>query len=113
MATLTLKAGDDISRTVTIKDSAGDAVNITGGTVKFKISKNLTDTDANALYLNTAVTLSNPTSGIATLTITDTVSAAWTPGNYYWEVEYIDSATLKNHTDADRCIITQSMYANG
>lgn len=113
MATLTLKAGDTITRTITIKDSSGNAVDITGGTVKFKISKKLTDADASALYLNSAVTLTTPASGICTLSITKAVSILWVPGSYYWEVEYIDAASAYSHTDSDICIIKKSMYSNG
>ena len=113
MATLILKAGDTISKTVTITDSAGDAVDITGGTVKFAIKKKLTDTDASAVYLNAALTLTTPASGIATLTIANTVTKLWTPGNYYWEIEYIDSSGNYSHTDFDICEIVKSLYTNG
>lgn len=113
MATLTLKQGDTISRTVTIKDSAGVAINITGGTVKMKIAKNLTDTNATAIYYNAALTLTTPASGIATLAVTHAVSVLWTPGEYKWEIEYIDASSNYSHTDTGVCIIEKSIYSNG
>lgn len=111
MASLVLVQGDSVSETVRITDKNNAAIDITGGTVKFRIVSDIDDLVGSALYANAALTLSDPTNGIATLTITRTVTKAWTPGKYYWEVEYIDSGSLYSHTTFQPCTIVQSIYA--
>jgi hypothetical protein len=104
--------GDTISATITIKDSNGDAVDVTGGVVKFRIVSEIGDLKAAAVYNNDAVTLTTPTSGICTLSITRAVTAAWTAGTHYkWEVEFIDSASSYSHTDSGALIIQKSLYS--
>lgn len=79
--------GDTISRTITIKErSTGNAIDITGGTVKFRIVKELDDKESEALYVNNNVTITDAQNGVATLSIGNATTKAWTPGDYYWEV---------------------------
>lgn len=112
MATLKVKAGDTISRTVTIKDSSGNAIDITGGTVKIKIVNELGDTDAQAIHTST-LTLSDPTNGVATWSVDNTTSSAWPKCDANWEVEYIDSSGNYSHTDYGPCVIQKSIFTNG
>ena len=112
MASITFVQGDTINSTILITDSDDEIVNLTGGTVKFRIVTDPhIDVKASAVYNNDAVTISDATAGEATLTITRTVTKAWTAGIYKWELEYIDSATNYSHTGFDQCIIEKSIYS--
>lgn len=85
----TVKQGDTFTRTLTITDAAGVAVNITGATLRLHIRAKGSTTDA---ITAPTLTLTTPASGIATLTIsatdTATLSAATT---YLYEIEMVDS----------------------
>jgi hypothetical protein len=114
MATVTFIQGSDISETVIIKDSDGNPIDITGGTVKFRIVDDKTDTEAEALFVENDLTITDGPNGEAALVITSAVTILWpVGGTYHWEVEYVDSASKKSHTDTDVCIIQKSIYANG
>jgi len=85
----TAKQGDTLTRTVTITDADGVAVNITGATLTLHIRAKGSTSDA---ITAPTLSLTTPASGIATMTIsaTDTalLSAATT---YLFEIEMVDS----------------------
>lgn len=111
MATVIFKQSDTINEVLTIFESDGTTViDITGGTIKFRIVTLLTDLKAAAIYNNDAVTITDATNGQATLSIPRSTTKDWVIGNYFWEVEYIDSATNYSHTDSDVLIISNSIY---
>lgn len=111
MATVTFIQGDTINETIVIKDKDKVIINITGGTVKFRIVHDLSDLEADALYVNNNVTISDGDAGEATLAITRTISKEWTPDDYFWEVEYIDSGSNVSHSDSGILIIKKSIYS--
>ena len=93
LAALLIKAGDDFTRTLTITDDAGDAVDITGCTLTFHLRAPGTDEDA--IDPAPTLALTTPASGIATLTLTDTQTAALTAGlTHAYEVEMVDGTGL-------------------
>ena len=94
----------------TITDADNAAVNLTGGTLKFKIAKNINTSDANAVYVGTYTSFSAPTTGIQTETIADSVTALWTPGNYQYQTRFIDSSGLVRSEDVDTCIIEKNLF---
>lgn len=110
MATVTFKQGDTINSIITIKVD-GSAIDITGGTVKFRIVAMDSTIQADALYDNDDVTITDAANGEATLAIARSVTKLWTPGDYRWEVEYIDGASNYSHTDTDILIIENSIYS--
>lgn len=85
----TVKQCDTFTRTVTITDADGVAVNITGATLRLHIRAKGSTTDA---ITAPTLTLTTPASGIATMIIsasdTATLSAATT---YLYEIEMVDS----------------------
>jgi len=113
MATVTFIQGNTVSRTVTLYETDGTTLlgDISGGTVKFRIVTDLDDAKAAAVYNNEALTISDGAASEATLSIARSVSKDWTPGEYYYEIEYIDSSSNYSHTYWDICIIKQSIYA--
>jgi len=115
MASITLKQGDTISRTLTIKDSSGNVIDITGGTVKFRIVRNLDDAKADAIFADDDLTISDGAGGQATLSVANSASTLWPVGSFFWQVEYIDDASDPgfSHNDYGICLITKSIYSNG
>lgn len=111
MATVIFKQGDSINEVITIFEADGTTVvDITGGTIKFRIVTLKTDLKAAAIFNDDDVTITDATNGQATLTIARSITKVWTIGNYFWEVEYIDSATNFSHTDSDALVISNSIY---
>jgi hypothetical protein len=109
MATLKLKAGDDLQIQFTITDSDSAVVNLTGGTIRFKIAKNLNKTDAAAMYFDSYTSFTNAAGGIHVETIPDSVTALWTAGSYKYQVRFIDSSALVRSEDVDTCIIEENL----
>jgi len=66
MASLVLVQGDSVSEAVRITDKDNVIIDITGGTVKFRIVADIDDLLGSAVYANAALTLSDPTNGVAT-----------------------------------------------
>ena len=113
MATVNFIIGDTIEELVTIYEPDGVTLigDLTNGTVKFRIVSDLEDAEGDAVYVDNALTLSDPTNSIATLSIARSVTKDWTAGQYWWEVEYIDSGGNYSHTYSDICKIVGSIYS--
>jgi len=112
MATVTFKQGDTINEVLTIfEPDETTIIDITGGTIKFRIVTKDTDVEAEAIFKDNNVPVTDGPNGEATLTIARSVTKLWTPGEYKWEVEYIDSATNVSHNDTDVLIIENSIYS--
>ena len=80
---------DDKGFTFTFVDSDGAAVDLTGDTIFFTVKENETDVDADAL-IRKDITPSDPTGGIATMTITHTESDV-DVGDHYFDVQRVTS----------------------
>ena len=99
--TITINRGDTYSRTINLKDSAGDAIDATGYTIYFTVRKNVVSTssssDTDALI---SETIAGDASGVHTLTVT----AAETnidPGNYFYDIQIKKSDdTISSSTKA-------------
>lgn len=109
MAELKLKIGDDIQIKFTITDSDGTAIPLTGGTIKFKIAKNVNITDGNAEYSGEYTTFTDATNGIHIETIPDSTTAAWTGGQYKYQTRFIDSSLVVRSEDIGNCILEKNL----
>jgi len=109
MATLKLKAGDDIALRLTVTDS-GTAVNLNGGTITFKIAKNILITDADATYFNTITSFSNAAGGIHDMNISKLDSITWTAGTYFYQVRFADYNGIKRSEDVGVCVIEVTLF---
>lgn len=112
MATLKLKIGDDETAKFTITDSAGAAVNLTGGTIKFKIAKDINVTDANAEYSGSYTSFTDAANGIHQEVIPDAVTGLWTPGTYQFQSRFVESSGAVQSEDSDVCILEQNLIDN-
>lgn len=109
MAALKLKAGDDLSIKFTIVDSNGDVINLTGGTIKFKIAVTLGVTDLAAVYTGTYTSFTDPTNGIHIETIPDATTKDWVAGQYLYQSRFINSSGNVQSEDIDRCTILENL----
>lgn len=109
MATLKLKSGDDLNIKFTITDSSDAAVDITGGTIRFKIAKNIDVADGSAEYFDSYTSFTSPSTGIHTEVIPDATTATWTPENYTYQVRFVDSSGIVRTEDTGSCVIEQNL----
>lgn len=72
LAKLTTKQNNTLSFTITVTDSAGTAVNLTGATVVVKVYNGNT-----VIETETITTHTSPSTGVTTCTFTNTETAAW------------------------------------
>ena len=83
LSNLSIDQGSDFSAEVIVEDSSGDVANLTGYTGAGQIRK--TYTSSTAVAFGVAVT--NATSGLLTLTLTNTVTNGMKAGRYVYDVE--------------------------
>ena len=112
MATLKLKIGDDNTIRFTITDADDAAVNLTGGTIKLKIAKTLSITDANAEYYGEYTTFTDATNGIHDETIPDSTSGSWTAGWYKYQTRFIDSSNIVISEDVGKAELETNLIDN-
>ena len=109
MGILKLKAGDDLNIKFTITNSDDAAVNLTGGTIAFKIAARLGIANNNAQYFAEYTSFTDPTNGIHIETIPDSVTKDWTDGDYVYQVRFIDSSNIVRSEDVDIAEIEQNL----
>ena len=83
LSNLSIDQGSDFSAEVIVEDANGDVANLTGYTGAGQIRK--TYTSSTAVAFGVAVT--NATSGLLTLTLTNAVTNAMKAGRYVYDVE--------------------------
>jgi hypothetical protein len=94
--------GDSRVLAVSVVDSSGNPVDITGGTVFFTLNatQNPTD-DSGAVISKTVTSHTAPTLGQTQVTLTNTDTQSLTPGQYYYDIQYKDTAGNITSTKAD------------
>ena len=95
MVDLEVYKGDSKDYVITIKDSAGTAINITSYTFYMSIKENAIDTDANAKIAKTVTSHTTPGSGITTISLsaadTDALSVSDKTQKYVYDVRMKDT----------------------
>lgn len=86
--------GDSRNIVVTFLQSDGvTPINLTGGKVYFTVnSSNAPTDDSSAVIAKTVTSFSAPTSGVATISLTNTDTQNITPGTYYYDVQLKDAS---------------------
>ena len=102
---LTVDQDADFTQTLTVKDSAGTVVDLTGQTVTSKIRK--THLSTTSYSFTTA--LVSATDGTCSITMTDTVTASLTEGRYVWDLTTTTSAGLVTRRIEGRVTVTPSV----
>ena len=102
---LTIDQDADFTQTLTVKDSTGTVVDITGQTVTSKIRKTHLSTSATAF--TTAIV--SGTDGTCSITLTDTVTSGLTEGRYVWDLTTTDGSSLVTRRLEGRVTVTPSV----
>lgn len=88
--------GDTRTLSIQINNSDGTAYNLTGCTVFFTLNASKTPgedaTDSTAALKTSTSSFSTPSSGLATLTLTSTLTAALAEGTYYYDIQLKDGS---------------------
>lgn len=88
---LSIIRGDTRSIVVTVKNSAGSTVDITGGSVFFTANATEAPTDDTEAVIQKDVTShSDAANGESTILLTADNTDV-TPGDYYYDIQYVDS----------------------
>jgi len=88
---LNFNEGDDFPYIVTITDSDGVAVDLTGYTFYMTIKKKKSDPDAIAIFKKTVTSIPQAAEGIVTITVDRADTLNIQPGIYPYDIKYKDS----------------------
>ena len=102
---LTIDQYADFTQTLTVKDSTGTVVDLTGLTITSKLRK--THLSSTSTAFTTA--LVSATDGTCSITLTDTVTAALTEGRYVWDLTTTTSGGLITRRIEGRVTVTPSV----
>ena len=102
---LTVDQDADFTQTLTVKDSAGTVVDLTGQTVTSKVRK--THLSTTSYSFTTA--LVSATDGTCSITMTDTVTASLTEGRYVWDLTTTDGSAIITRRIEGRVTVTPSV----
>lgn len=93
IANLTIDQGATFSSDVTVKDANGNAFDLTGYTAEAKMAKGYNSTRTRTTMTSTIN--ADPTTGIVTLSLTATETAALdAPARYVYDLEITSGATV-------------------
>lgn len=103
-------AGDSKTLVVTVKDSTGGPVNISGATISWKAARSLRKTPVISKAVNTGIIITNGPDGEFTVTL-DSADTDDLSGNYYHEAQVTAtdgtiSTVLRGTMKVDRALIT-------
>ena len=102
---ITIDQDADFTQTLTVKDSTGTVVDLTGQTITSKVRK--THLSTTAYSFTTAIV--SGTDGTCSITMTDTVSNTLTEGRYVWDLTTTTSAGLVTRRIEGRATVTPSV----
>ena len=102
---ITVDQDADFTETLTIKDSTGTVVDISGQTVTSKLRE--THLSTSATSFTTAIV--SGTAGTCSITLTDTVTAALTEGRYVWDLTTTTSGGIVTRRIEGRVTVTPSV----
>ncbi len=108
MTAITRKRGDTYAETITVTDTAGTAINITGYTFKLTVDpEKAPATAANNLFSITGTILS-PTAGTVEFA-PSALQADQAPGTYYFDIQMVDGAGRIRTIALDKYIVVQDI----
>ena len=104
IANIFIDQGADFSITVNVADVDGTTLNLAGYSAAAQIRKTYESSSASATF---TTAISNPTTdGQVTLTMTDTVTTALSPGRYVYDLIVTSSGGLKTRVVEGQAIVT-------
>lgn len=108
MTAITRKRGDTYAETITVTDSAGTAIDITGYTFKLTVDPSKTPADATANLFFIVGTILVAVDGTVEFAPSP-IQADQTPGTYYYDVQLIDAAGRIRTIALDKWVVTQDI----
>ena len=102
---ITIDQDADYTETLTIKDSTGTVVDLTGSTITSKLRK--THLSSSATSFTTA--LVSATDGTCSITLTDTVTSGLSEGRYVWDLTTTDGSGIVTRRIEGRATVTPSV----
>jgi|TARA_B100000780_G_scaffold165966_1_gene116083 hypothetical protein len=102
---ITIDQDCDFTETLTVKDSTGTVVDLTGKTITSKMRK--THLSTAAFTFTTAAVVA--TDGTCSIAMTDTVTAGLPEGRYVWDLTTTDSGGLVTRRIEGRVTVTPSV----
>jgi len=102
---ITIDQDADFTETLTIKDSTGTVVDLTGSTITSKLRK--THLSSSSTTFTTAIV--SATEGTCSITLTDTVTSGLTEGRYVWDLTKTDGSGIITRRIEGRATVTPSV----
>ncbi len=108
MTTLNIFRGDTINIDVTIQDSNGTAVDITGYTFFFTVKTTKSDKDADAIITKDVTSHTAPASGQTRITLSSTQTAV-AVGVHYYDIQMKDTSDVITTIVDGKFIVNQDI----
>jgi len=89
---LTFDEGDDFPYQITVVDSDGTAVDLTGYTFYMTVKDNKQDSDSQVIFKKTVTSIPSPELGIVTITVDRADTLTVSPGDYPYDIKYKDDS---------------------
>lgn len=105
VSNLYIDQGADFSTTLSLTDSNGDVLNLTGYSATGQVRKTFSSSTVAATF----TTVLAPTTGQVTMTLTDVATAAMTSGRYVYDILLTDSSGDKTRILEGHATVTPSV----
>jgi len=102
IANIFIDQGADFSITVDVSDANGNQLNLTGYTAAAQMRKTYESSSISATF-TTSISASD---GQVTLSLTDTVTTALSPGRYVYDLVVTDGSSLSTRVVEGQAIVT-------
>ncbi len=104
IANIFIDQGADFSITVDVSDVNGNQLNLAGYTAAAQIRKTYESSTLSATF---TTAISNPTTdGQVTLSLTDTITKALSPGRYVYDLIVTDSSSISTRVVEGQAVVT-------
>ena len=108
MTAITRRRGDTYADEITVTDSAGTVIDITGYTFAMTLDPSKAPVDAMANLYSITGTILNATAGRVEFAPTPT-QADQAPGTYFYDVQMVDGAGRKRTIALDKYVYSQDI----
>ena len=105
---ISIKRNNDRNLNIAVKKD-GVAVDITGWTVKMAVKRSRDDTDAEAIFVKTVTSHTDPTAGETTIPIAASDTADEPVAPYYYDILVIDDQSKRQSSNTGNFIIVQEV----
>ena len=102
IANIFIDQGADFSITVDVSDANGNQLNLTGYTAAAQMRKTYESSSISATF-TTSISASD---GQVTLSLTDTVTTALSPGRYVYDLVVTDGSSISTRVVEGQAIVT-------